>query len=267
MTRIAAKFNELKKQKKKAFVSYIMAGDPNKSLTAKLLLELPKAGVDLIELGIPFSDPMAEGPTIQRAAERSLKNNCNLNDCFELVKKFRLLDQKTPIILMGYYNSIFVYSVEKFLKTCQIIGVDGMIIVDLPPEEENEVTKKIKNYQIDLIRLTTPTTDAARAKTIFKNASGFIYYISVAGVTGVKQAVKAEVQKSVKALKQQTKLPVCVGFGISNAQTAKEIAETNCDGIVIGSAFIKIIEENISNPVKAVANCISFAQQIRKAID
>ena len=263
--RIRKKFEELKRAKRKAFISYIMACDPNEKVTAELLRKLPDSGVDIIELGMPFSDPMAEGPTIQRAAERALKTKCNINKCLDIVKNFRKNNKNTPIVLMGYYNPIFVYGAEKFVKACVAAGVDGVIIVDLPPEEENEFTKYSKN-KVDLIRLTTPTTVGTRAKTILKNSSGFVYYISVAGVTGVKTAVKKEVQKSVNLLKKQTKLPICVGFGINNAKTAQEIAST-ADGIVIGSAFIKIIELNLKNPEKAVNDCLKFAKEIRKAID
>jgi len=263
MSRIENKFSELKKEKKKAFISYIMACDPDRKTTEKLLAELPKAGVDLIELGIPFSDPMAEGPTIQKAAERALKTGCNINTCLDIVKNFRKNNKTTPVILMGYYNPVFVYGAGKFCNDAVKAGVDGVIIVDLPPEEENEFTKYSNKAKLDLIRLTTPTTDEKRAKIVTKSASGFVYYISVAGVTGVKSAVKNEVTKAIKKLKKSTKLPICVGFGIKDAKTAKEMVETGCDGIVIGSAFINIIEKDRKN---AVANCVKFAKEIKKAL-
>lgn len=264
MSRIKNKFAELKKRKKKAFVSYIMACDPNRKMTEELLNTMPKAGVDIIELGMPFSDPMAEGPTIQRAAARALKTGCNIKTCFDIVSKFRKTNNNTPIVLMGYYNPVFIYGVNKFCKDARKNGVDGVIIVDLPPEEEAEFTKYSNKEKLDFIRLTTPTTDEKRAKIITKNASGFVYYVSVAGVTGVKSAVKTDVNSSVKRLKKSTKLPICVGFGIKDAKTAKEISSTACDGIVIGSAFINIIENNTKT---AVANCTKFAKEIRKAID
>ncbi len=263
--RIEKKFKALKKANKKAFVSYIMACDPNEKITKELLEKLPKAGVDLIELGMPFSDPAAEGPTIQLAAMRALKTKCNIDKCLQLVKNFRKTNNDTPIVLMGYYNPVFVYGVERFVKTAVSAGVDGLIIVDLPPEEENELTK-YSNKKLDLIRLTTPTTDAARAKIIMKNASGFVYYVSVAGVTGVKTAITKEVEKAVNNLKKHTKLPVCVGFGINTPQIAKDISKT-ADGIVIGSAFIKMIEQNLKSPEKAVSECVKFAKAVRKAID
>ena len=266
MSRIKNKFSELKKRKKKAFVSYIMACDPNETLTKSLLQQLPKSGVDIIELGMPFSDPMAEGPTIQHAAERALKTGCNIKKCLQLVNDFRKTDKKTPLVLMGYFNPIFVYGAQKFCKDAKNSGVDGVIIVDLPPEEEAEFTKSSNASKLDFIRLTTPTTDEKRAKIITKNASGFVYYISVAGVTGVKSAVTKEVKTSVNKLRKSTKLPICVGFGIKDAKTAKDIASTGCDGIVIGSAFINIIEKNLKDQKKAVSDCLKFAKEIRKSI-
>ncbi len=263
MSRIKNKFAELKKRKKTAFVSYIMACDPNKKITAELLEKLPSAGVDIIELGMPFSDPMAEGPTIQRAAARALKTKYNIKTCFDIVNNFRKNNNHTPIVLMGYYNPIFVYGCDKFCKDAKKNGVDGVIIVDLPPEEEAEFTKYSNKEKLDMIRLTTPTTDEKRAKIITKNASGFVYYISVAGVTGVKSAVTKEVKTSVNRLRKSTKLPICVGFGIKDAKTAKDIASTGCNGIVIGSAFINIIEKDTKT---AVSNCVKFAKEIRNAI-
>ncbi len=263
MSRIKNKFAELKKQRKKAFVSYIMACDPDRKITEDLLETLPQSGVDIIELGMPFSDPMAEGPTIQRAAARALKTKCNVKTCLDIVKNFRKKNTKTPIVLMGYYNPIFVYGCEKFCKDAKRSGVDGVIIVDLPPEEEAEFTKYANKEKLDLIRLTTPTTDSARAKIITKSASGFVYYVSVAGVTGVKTALKKDVNSAVQKLKKVTKLPICVGFGIKDAKSAKEIASTVADGIVIGSAFINIIEKDVKSAVK---NCNNFAKDIRKAI-
>ncbi len=256
---------QLKKDNKKAFLSYIMACDPDEKVTAELLNELPKAGVDIIELGIPFSDPMAEGPTIQRASVRALKTGCNIKKCFEIVKNFRKNNSETPIVLMGYYNPVFIYGVEQFCIDAVKNGVDGLILVDLPPEEENEFTKYSEKEKLDFIRLTTPTTTEARAEIVTKNASGFVYYISVAGVTGVKEAVRSEVQKSVDLLRKKTKLPICVGFGIKTPETAKEIAQT-ADGIVIGSAFVNIIENNLNSLGKISAECGDFAKSIRKAI-
>jgi tryptophan synthase alpha chain len=267
MSRLDKKFTDLKNANKKAFVAYIMASDPNSDLTAELLNKLPDNGVDLIELGIPFSDPMAEGPTIQKAAERALKNNCNLETCFTLVHNFRATNNSTPIILMGYFNPIFVYGCENFCKKAKESGVDGVIIVDLPPEEEQEFTKFSSPYHIDLIRLTTPTTNLDRATKILKNASGFVYYVSVAGVTGVKQALSEQVKSSISMLKSATKLPICVGFGIKNAETAIEMSKTGADGIVIGSAFINIIEKNLKTPQNIVSECLNFCKNIRQSID
>lgn len=266
MTRIDKKFAELKKQKKKAFVCYLMAYDPNEGFTKNIIRKLPEAGCDIIELGMPFSDPMAEGITIQRASKRALKNDCDLKKVLELVTDFRKTDKTTPMILMGYYNPILKFGVEKFLKAAKQAGADGFIIVDIPFEEEAEFTIHSDKYDLPLIRLTTPTTDDARAKKILKTAKGFVYHITVAGVTGQKSAIANDVKTSINKIKKHTKLPVCAGFGIKSSEQAKEVSK-HADGIVVGSALIKMIEENIGNPKKAEKEILQFIKAVRKELD
>lgn len=266
MTRIDKKFKELKAQNKKAFICYLVAYDPTEDFTKNILKNLPEAGCDIIELGMPFSDPMAEGPIIQRASKRALKNNCDLNKCLELVSDFRKTNKETPIILMGYYNPILKFGVEKFLKASKQAGADGFIIVDIPFEEEKEFTVYSDKYDLPLIRLTTPTTDDDRAEKILKTAKGFVYHITVAGVTGQKEAVADLVGKGIKKIKKHTKLPVCAGFGIKTPEQAKEVAK-NADGIVVGSALIKMIEENLNNPKKAEREILGFVTAVRKELD
>lgn len=242
-----------------------MAYDPTEGFTKNILKKLPDAGCDIIELGMPFSDPMAEGPIIQRASKRALRNKCDLKKCLELVSDFRKTNNKTPIILMGYYNPILKFGVEKFLKEAKKSGADGFIIVDIPFEEEKEFTIYSDKYDLPLIRLTTPTTDDERAKKILKTAKGFVYHITVAGVTGQKTAIADEVGKGIRKIKKHTKLPVCAGFGIKTPEQAKEVAK-NADGIVVGSALIKMIEENLNNPKKAEKEILDFVKAVRKNI-
>ncbi len=267
MSRINHKFQSLKDDGKKAFVSYIMAGDLSLDFSYDLMNEMASNGVDVIELGMPFSDPMAEGPTIQKSAARALKNGTKIKNVIEVAKKFRANNSDTPVILMGYFNPIFYYGVAKFCKDCIDAGIDGLIIVDLPPEEENELTRYInKKDNLDLIKLTTPTTDLKRAEIVLKNSGGFVYYVSVAGVTGVKEANIAEVDSQITNLKTKTDLPICVGFGIKNADQAKKISSV-ADGIVIGSAFVKIIEENQENPKNAIALCNDLVKSVRLGLN
>jgi len=266
MTRIDNKFNSLKEQGKKAFVSYSMCGDMGLDASLALMHEFVGNGVDVIELGMPFSDPMAEGPVIQKAAERALKEGVKIRDVIATCAEFRKKDDTTPVILMGYFNPIFHYGAEKFVSDCAEAGVDGFIIVDLPPEEENELTDYLDKTDMSLIKLTTPTTDSKRAEVVLKNSGGFVYYVSVAGVTGVKEAVLDNVETQVKQLKTKTDLPICVGFGIKTPDQARETAKT-ADGIVIGSAFVKIIEENQNNPSQAIKLCGGLANSVREKLD
>ncbi len=265
MTRIDKKFAELKKQNRKAFICYLMACDPNEGFTKDILSKLPSAGCDIIEVGMPFSDPMAEGITIQNATKRALKNNCDIKKILDIVKDFRKTDNGTPIILMGYYNPILKFGIEKFLKSAKTSGADGFIIVDLPFEEENEFKIHSDKFDLPLIRLTTPTTDDARAKKILKTAKGFVYHITVAGVTGQKSAIANDVKTSINNIKKHTKLPVCAGFGIKTPEQARELVK-HADGIVVGSALIKMIEDNLANPKKAEKEILDFVRSVRKVI-
>ncbi len=247
--RIAKAFTRAKAQNRAALVTYIMGCDPDGKTSARVMKELPAAGADIIELGMPFSDPMADGPTIQAAGTRALAAGATTKKILGMVREFRKKNAETPIILMGYYNPIYHYGVRAFVTDAVKAGVDGVIIVDLPLEEDAEFTEVAIPAGLALIRLTAPTTDAARAKLVLKNASGFVYYISVAGITGVKSAKTADVARQVKALRQVTKIPIAVGFGIKTPTQAAEFAKL-ADGVVVGSALVKLIGEG--KPEKAL---------------
>jgi len=257
MNRINKKFKELKKLKKKAFVTYITAGDPNLAVTKNLVLALDKAGVDIIELGIPFSDPMADGPTIQQASQRALKHKTNIDNILKLVKSVRSVSQ-VPLVFMTYYNPVYRYGVKRFVKKAKNTGVDGVIIPDLPPEEADEIIKVGNQADFLPIFLLTPTSSADRVKLIAKKSRGFIYYVSLTGVTGVKDRLPNGLISDVKKIKRISKKPVCVGFGVSNTRQVRIISRV-ADGVIIGSAIIKIIEENIGKKdlTKKVYNFVS----------
>jgi len=237
MSRIDATFAKLKAQGKSAFVSYIMAGDPDFNTSLELVKGLPDAGVDIIELGLPFTDPMADGPTIQLAAQRALAAGMTLAKTLKLASEFRKTNDTTPIVLMGYYNPIYAMGVEKFLKAAKAAGVDGLIIVDLPPEEDSELCIPAQAMGINFIRLATPTTDAKRLPKVLQNTSGFIYYVAINGITGSGSADVAVVGAEVARIKQSTDLPVCIGFGITTPDAAAEMAAV-ADGAVVGSAIV-----------------------------
>ena len=234
------------KLKNKKLVTFITGGDPDFKTSNLILNKIIKNKIDIIEIGMPFSDPMADGPTIQLSSNRALKNGINLNDIFKLASNAKKLNSKLPIILMGYYNVILHYGIKNFVKNCVSNGVDGLIIVDLQPEEDEDLINELKENNIDLIRLITPTTDKDRLKLILKNASGFLYYVSVMGTTGHKSANISELEKSVSFIKKYTNMPVIPGFGIKNDQDVNNICKI-ADGAVVGSSIIKIIEENINN--------------------
>jgi len=255
MNRIDARFATLKAEERKGFISFITAGDPDLETSAKILAGLPKAGVSLIEIGMPFSDPMADGPVIQDANLRAFKAGITLVKTLDLVRGFRKQDSETPIVLMGYYNPIYFYGVEKFLAAAKLAGVDGLIVADLPPEEDAELCVPSQKYGLHFVRLLTPTTDAKRLPVVLKNASGFLYYVSVAGITGVKQANTDAVQKAVAAIRPHTNLPIAVGFGISTPAQAAEIAR-HADAVVVGSAIIKTIADNLDVDGKAKAELV-----------
>lgn len=240
MTRIARTFEALKAQNKKAFVSYIMAGDPDFETALEIMKGLPDAGVDVIELGLPFTDPMADGPTIQLAGQRALEGGMTLERTLETVRVFREDNDKTPIVLMGYYNPIYNCGVDQFLTKAKESGVDGLIVVDLPPEEDSELCIPALAADIDFIRLATPTTDDERLPRVLQNTSGFVYYVSITGITGAAEAQAKDVAPEVARIKAATDLPIIVGFGINTPEKSKAIAEV-ADGAVVGSAIVSKI--------------------------
>ncbi|MDI3337532.1 tryptophan synthase subunit alpha [Defluviimonas aestuarii] len=242
MTRIEKKFAALKAEGRKAFVSYIMAGDPDLKTSLELMKGLPRAGVDVIELGMPFTDPMADGPTIQLAGQRALEGGQTLQKTLDMAAAFRKGDDETPIVMMGYYNPIYSRGVDKFLADAKAAGVDGLIVVDLPPEEDDELCIPAQKAGLNFIRLATPTTDDRRLPKVLQNTSGFVYYVSITGITGAAAAEATDVGPEVARIKAATDLPVIVGFGIRSPETAKAIASV-ADGAVVGSAIVKMVEE------------------------
>lgn len=240
MTRIDAKFAKLKAEGKKAFVAYIMGGDPDVATSLAVMKGLPAAGVDVIELGMPFTDPMADGPTIQLAGQRALDGGMTMDKVLDMVRDFRAGDSETPIVLMGYYNPIYSRGVDRFLSEATAAGIDGLIVVDLPPEEDSELCLPAKAAGLNFIRLATPTTDDKRLPKVLQNTSGFVYYVSITGITGAAAAQATDVAPEVARIKSQTDLPVIVGFGISTPENARDIASI-ADGCVVGSAIVKEI--------------------------
>lgn len=242
MNRIEQKFKELKRLKKKAFLAFITAGDPNLAKTPTLVAALESAGVDILELGVPFSDPMADGPVIQKSSERALKSGTSLPGILKTVRGIRRKSQ-IPILLMGYYNPIFRYGLEKFYRDAKAAGVDGTLIVDLPPEEGEEARRMARKNGVSLIYLLAPTSDRSRIDIVRKKGSGFIYYVSLTGVTGAKMKAKLSSQIALKRLMDQNQLPVCVGFGVRTPAQARDVARI-ADGVVVGSAFVQLLEEH-----------------------
>lgn len=240
MTRIDAKFAKLKAEGKKAFVAYIMGGDPDVTTSLAVMKGLPAAGVDVIELGMPFTDPMADGPTIQLAGQRALDGGMTMDKVLDMVRDFRAGDTETPIVLMGYYNPIYSRGVDRFLSEATAAGIDGLIVVDLPPEEDSELCLPAKAAGLNFIRLATPTTDDKRLPKVLQNTSGFVYYVSITGITGAAAAQATDVAPEVARIKSQTDLPIIVGFGISTPENARDIAGI-ADGCVVGSAIVKEI--------------------------
>jgi tryptophan synthase alpha chain len=267
MSRIAARFAELKAANRAAFIPFITAGDPDAETSFEILSELPSAGADLIELGVPFSDPMADGPAIQASSLRALEAGMTLPKVLDLVRRFRNADNKTPIVLMGYYNPIHAYGTARFAKDAGAAGIDGLITVDLPPEEDDVLRAPANSHGIDIVRLATPTTDDKRLETVANGASGFLYYVSIAGVTGTKSFAEDEVRAAVSRLKARAKLPCAVGFGIKTLKQAAQIAGF-ADGVVVGSAIVTRIAERQSRQVvvKDVVNfCRSLADSVHAA--
>lgn len=245
MTRIDAKFAELNNKRKKAFVAYVMAGDPNYESSLEIVKGLPGAGVDIIELGLPFTDPMADGPTIQLAGQRALDGGMTLQKTLDLAAEFRKTDDTTPIVLMGYYNPIYSRGVETFLADAKAAGIDGLIVVDLPPEEDDELCIPAQKAGLNFVRLATPTTDDKRLPKVLQNTSGFVYYVSITGITGAAEAEAVDVAPEVARIKAQTDLPVIVGFGIKTPESSRAIAGV-ADGAVVGSAIVAKIGDGES---------------------
>ena len=263
--RIDARFAALKAEGRAAFVPYVMAGDPDAATALSILKGLPAAGADLIEVGFPFSDPMAEGPPIQRAAQRALANGMTLKGTLDLVRSFREGDQATPIILMGYTNPLVTWGYEAFAHDAAEAGVDGLIIVDTPPEEAGPLADALDAAGVSLIRLATPTSDDARLKTIVRRTSGFVYYVSVAGVTGVKEADAAVVAPHVERVRKASGLPVAVGFGIRTPETAAAIARV-ADAAVVGSALVDEIAEAVEMNEDVTGRVLLKVSSLAKAV-
>ncbi len=240
MTRIDAKFAALKAEGKKAFVAYVMAGDPDYETSLEIVKGMPDAGVDIIELGLPFTDPMADGPTIQLAGQRALEAGMTLNKTLDLARAFREDDDVTPIVLMGYYNPIYSHGVDRFLVNAKAAGIDGLIVVDLPPEEDSELCIPAQAAGLNFIRLATPTTDNKRLPKVLQNTSGFVYYVSITGITGAASAVATDVGPEVARIQAATDIPVIVGFGIRTPEASRDIASV-ADGAVVGSAIVDLI--------------------------
>ncbi len=271
-TRIDARFAALKQEGRAALVTFVMCGDPDLKTSLEILKALPKAGADVIEVGMPFTDPMADGPTIQAAGLRALKAGTTLKKTIALVAEFRKDNNDTPIVLMGYYNPIYVYGVEKFLVDAKAAGVDGLIVVDLPPEEDAELCEPALAAGLNFIRLATPTTDDKRLPKVLTNTSGFVYYVSVTGITGSAIPDYSKVATAVERIKRHTDLPVAVGFGVKNAANAAAIA-AHADGVVVGTALIDALKATLNadnsgsaTTVEAVANLVAdIASGVRSA--
>jgi tryptophan synthase alpha chain len=264
-TRIDARFAQLAKEGRSAFVTYVMAGDPDPATSLEVIKALPKAGADIIELGIPFTDPMADGPSIQAAGLRALKVGMTLKKTLELVHGFRRDDNATPLVLMGYYNPIYIYGVDKFLADAKSAGVDGLIVVDLPPEEDTELCIPALKAGLNFIRLATPTTDDKRLPAVLANTSGFVYYVSVTGITGGASADSKVVGDAVARIKRHTDLPVCVGFGIRTPDAARAIAE-RADGSVVGTALVDALRGSLDAEGRATGKTVNAVSELAAAL-
>ena len=270
--RIDRRFAALKKAGRAALVTFTMAGDPDHATSVAILKALPKAGADVIELGMPFTDPMADGPAIQAAGLRALKGGQTLKKTLAAVRDFRAGDDATPLVLMGYYNPIYIYGVERFLADAKAAGVDGLIVVDLPPEEDSELCLPAMKAGLNFIRLATPTTDEKRLPAVLTNTSGFVYYVSITGITGAAAPDTGKVAAAVTRIKRHTALPVCVGFGVRTAAHARAIAE-GADGVVVGSALVEAVRQSLgpnSKPTSATVMAVTdltrtLAEGVREA--
>ncbi len=264
-TRIDTRFAELKAEGRAAFVTFVMAGDPDPATALEIVKALPKAGADVIEIGMPFTDPMADGPSIQAAGLRALQAGMTLRKTLQLVRDFRVTDDKTPIVLMGYYNPIYIYGVDKFLPDAKSAGVDGLIIVDLPPEEDAELCLPAMKAGLNFIRLATPTTDDKRLPAVLANTSGFVYYVSITGITGSASADTSAVSAAVERIKRHTKLPVCVGFGIRTPEAAHDIAR-HANGAVVGTALVDALKASLDAEGKATPRTVSAVAGLAAAL-
>ena len=263
--RIDRRFAALNKQDSAALVTFTMAGDPDYATSLAILKALPKAGADVIELGMPFTDPMADGPAIQAAGLRALKAGQTLKKTLAAVRDFRAGDDATPIVLMGYYNPIYIYGVERFLADAKTAGVDGLIVVDLPPEEDSELCLPAMKAGLNFIRLATPTTDERRLPTVLTNTSGFVYYVSITGITGAAAPDAGKVAAAVARIKRHTKLPVCVGFGVRTAAHARAIAE-GADGVVVGSALVEALRQSLEPDGKPTSKSVAAVTDLTRAL-
>jgi tryptophan synthase alpha chain len=242
-------------------VTFVTAGDPDYETSLEIVRGLPKSGADIIELGMPFTDPMADGPAIQAAGLRALKAGQTMAKTLDLVRAFRAGDEETPVVLMGYYNPIYIYGVERFLADAKGAGVDGLIVVDLPPEEDEELCLPAIEAGLNFIRLATPTTDDRRAPAVLRNTSGFVYYVSVLGITGTKAPDLASVERNVLRVKGHTKLPIAVGFGVKTAEQARAIAK-HADGVVVGSALVNAVRDTLSKSGKATSKTVPAVHKL-----
>jgi tryptophan synthase alpha chain len=263
--RIDRRFAALRKQGRAALVTFTMAGDPDYATSLAILKALPKAGADVIELGMPFTDPMADGPAIQAAGLRALHAGQNMKKTLAAVRDFRAGDDATPIVLMGYYNPIYIYGVERFLADAKAAGVDGLIVVDLPPEEDSELCLPATKAGLNFIRLATPTTDEKRLPTVLTNTSGFVYYVSITGITGAAAPDTGKVAAAVARIKRHTKLPICVGFGVRTAAHARAIAE-GADGVVVGSALVEAVRQSLGPDSKPSAATVAAVTDLARAL-
>jgi len=266
MSRLKTRFNELAEARRKALICFVTAGDPNPDFTVPMMHAMVDAGTDVIELGVPFSDPMADGPVIQRASERALKHHMGLKDVLVLVKEFRKTDQRTPIVLMGYLNPIEIMGHEVFANEAERAEVDGVITVDLPPEEAEESVKLLNARNIDQIFLSAPNSPVERIKKMSALGSGYLYYVSLKGVTGAGHLNVDEVKRKITEIRKNIELPIGVGFGVKNADTAKTLSNL-ADGVVVGSALISKIEQNLDNLEKAKSGVIQLIESMRQAMD
>jgi tryptophan synthase alpha chain len=261
MTRISQTFIKLKEQNKSAFITFVTAGDPDYQTSLGLIKKLPENGVDIIELGIPFLDPAGDGSTIEAASKRAIANGMNLKQVLQMVADFRQFNQKTPIVLMGYYNPILHYGLERFCVDAKNVGVDGLLVVDLPPEEDEELRINAVKNQLDFIKLVALTSNENRIQRIAKNASGFLYLVSILGITGTKSADINELKNHLAKIRKVSDLPVAIGFGIKTKEQKQEIENIGANAAVVGSALVKVIQENLNNN-KIISKLINKLQEL-----